>query len=35
MKGYWLLGNERGTVLLFILGTLFVLLVVGGFAIDL
>ncbi len=35
MKGYWLRGNERGSVLLFMLGTLFFLLVFGGFAIDL
>ncbi len=35
MKGHWLRGNERGSVLLFMLGTLFFLLVFGGFAIDL
>ncbi len=35
MKGYRLRGNERGSVLLFMLGTLFFLLVFGGFAIDL
>jgi len=35
MKRYWRLGNERGTVLLFILGTFLFLLVFGGFAIDL
>ncbi len=35
MQGYRLRGNERGPVLLFMLGTLLVLLVFGGFAIDL
>jgi len=35
MKGYWLRGNERGTVLLFIIGSLLFLLVFGGIAIDL
>ena len=35
MKGYRLRGNERGTVLFFMLGTLLFLLVFGGFAIDL
>ncbi len=35
MKGHWLRGNERGSVLLFMLGTLLFLLVFGGFAIDL
>ncbi len=35
MKGHWLRGNERGTVVLFMLGSLFFLLVFGGFAIDL
>jgi hypothetical protein len=35
MKGHWPLQNERGSVLLFMLGTLFFLLVFGGFAIDL
>ncbi len=35
MKGYRLRGNERGTVLLFMLGSLLFLLVFGGFAIDL
>jgi len=35
MQGYRLRGNERGTVLLFMLGSLLFLLVFGGFAIDL
>ena len=35
MKGHWLRGNERGSVLLFMLGSLLFLLVFGGFAIDL
>ncbi len=35
MKGYRLRGNERGSVLLFMLGTFLFLLVFGGFAIDL
>ena len=35
MKGYRLLGNERGSVLFFMLGTLLGLLVFGGLAIDL
>jgi len=35
MRGKRLFRNERGTVLLFMLGTLFFLLVFGGFAIDL
>ncbi len=35
MKGYWLVGNERGTVLFFVLGTLLGLALYGGLAIDL
>ncbi len=35
MQGYRLRRNERGTVLLFMLGSLLFLLVFGGFAIDL
>jgi Flp pilus assembly protein TadG len=35
MKGYWLVGNERGTVLFFVLGTLLFLAVFGGLAMDL
>jgi len=35
MKRYWRLGNERGSVVLFMLGTFLFLLVFGGFAIDL
>ncbi len=35
MKGYWLVGNERGTVLFFVLGTLLFLAVFCGLAIDL
>ncbi len=35
MKGSWLRGNERGTVVIFILLSIFLLLVFGGFAIDL
>jgi Flp pilus assembly protein TadG len=35
MQGYRLRGNERGTVLLFMLGSLLFLLIFGGFAIDL
>ena len=34
-KGAWLRGNEWGSVLIFMLGTLLFLLVFGGFAIDL
>ena len=35
MQGYRLRGNERGSVLIFMLGTFLFLLVFGGFAIDL
>ncbi len=35
MKGSWLRGNERGSVLFFMLGTLLFLLAFGGLAIDL
>ncbi len=35
MKGYGLVGNERGTVLFFVLGTLLGLALMGGLAIDL
>ncbi len=35
MKGYWLVGNERGTVLIFVLGILLFCAVFGGLAMDL